>query len=77
MRTTLNLDKDVLEAARALAEQRRVPVGEVISDLARRGLSSDSKKPAKIRNGIRLFPVRPNSASATPELVKQLLEETD
>lgn len=66
----------MLEAARAQAEQRRVSIGEVISELARRGLSSP-KKPAKIRNGIKLFPVRPNCAPVTPELVKELLEETD
>ena len=35
MRTTLQLDDDVLAAARVLARQRRSSVGDVISDLAR------------------------------------------
>lgn len=56
MRTTLTLDDDVLASARALAAQRGVPIGTVISDFARRGLAS--AQPAAIRNGIRLFPVR-------------------
>jgi hypothetical protein len=38
MRTTLNLDDDVLEAARAIAHVERRSVGMVLSDLARRGL---------------------------------------
>jgi hypothetical protein len=76
MRTTLNLDKDVLDAAKALAEKRRVPVGEVVSELARRGLSS-GRKPAQTRNGFKLFSAQPNSPLVTPELVKELLEETD
>ena len=39
MRTTLQLDDDVLAAARVLARQRRSSVGDVISDLARQALS--------------------------------------
>ena len=39
MRTTLQLDDDVLAAARVLARQRRRSVGDVISDLARQALS--------------------------------------
>jgi hypothetical protein len=76
MRTTLNLDDDVLESARALAEQRGQPIGAVISDLVRRSLSP-AQPVAASRNGIRLFPVRPEAAPVTPELIKELLEETD
>jgi len=38
MRTTLALADDVYEAARTLAEASGRPLGEVVSDLARRGL---------------------------------------
>jgi hypothetical protein len=75
MRTTLTLDDDVLASARALAAQRGVPIGTVVSDLARRGLAPT--EPAAIRNGIRLFSVRPDSGPVTPELVKTLAEEVD
>ena len=34
MRITLTLDDDVLASARALAAQRGVPIGTIISDLA-------------------------------------------
>jgi hypothetical protein len=75
MRTTLTLDDDVLASARALAAQRGVPIGTVISDLARRGLAP--AQPAATRNGIRLFPVRPDAGPVTPELVKTLAEDVD
>lgn len=75
MRTTLNLDDDVLDAARALAERRGQPVGTVLSELARRGLA-----PARshaVRNGIQLFPVQPGAGPVTPELIDTLLHETE
>lgn len=37
MRTTLALDSDVVEMARALAASRRITLGEAVSYLARRG----------------------------------------
>jgi hypothetical protein len=73
MRTTLTLDDDVLASARALAAQRGVPIGTVVSELARRGLAP--AQPTASRNGIRLFPVRPDAGPVTPELVKALAEE--
>jgi hypothetical protein len=75
MRTTLTIDDDVLASARALAAHRGVPIGTIISELARRGLAS--AQPATIRNGIRLFPVRPGAGPLTPELVKTLVKDVD
>lgn len=73
MLTTIDLDDDVLASARALAEQRRQSLDTVISELARRGLTPAS--PA-VRNGIRLFPVREGAGPVTPEIVRELLEES-
>lgn len=70
--TTLTLDDDVLASARALAARRGVPIGTIVSELARRGLAP--AQPAAIRNGIRLFPVRLDGGPVTPELVKALAE---
>jgi hypothetical protein len=44
MRTTLEIDDDVLEAAKSLARQTRRTAGAVLSDLARRALTSVSAK---------------------------------
>jgi hypothetical protein len=41
MRTTLNIDEDVLAAAREIAKQQRKSLGTVISSLVRQALESD------------------------------------
>lgn len=38
MRTTLNVDDEILEVLRALSRARGVSIGQVVSDLARRAL---------------------------------------
>ena len=48
MRTTLSVDEDVLEKARALAGRLRVPFKTVVNEALRRGLS-EIEKPAKQR----------------------------
>lgn len=40
MRTTLNLDRDIVDAARSLARQRGLSLGAAVSELARRGLAA-------------------------------------
>jgi len=40
MRTTLDIDDDVLAAARALADHEHISMGRAVSVLARRGRSS-------------------------------------
>lgn len=75
MRTTLSIDDDILAAARALAEAQQRSLGEVISDLARKGLAPRQAAPA-YRNGIRLMPVQPGATSATLALVNRLRDES-
>jgi len=75
MRTTLSIDADVLEAARAIAEARGTSIGTVISELARRALAPDTAR--QNRNGFPLIPMRPGAAPVTPELIRELLEESE
>ena len=74
MRTTLAIDDDVLAAAREMADSERKSVGEVISILARRALRP-THTAQRVRNGIPLLNVRPDTPRVTSELVKQLSEE--
>ncbi|MFN4942691.1 MAG: CopG family transcriptional regulator [Akkermansiaceae bacterium] len=74
MRTTLNLDDDILATAKALAAQQRKPVGEVVSTLVRRALKPSGRQIAE-RNGIPLFPMRKNAKAVTPEIIRELLED--
>jgi len=41
MRTTLDIDEDVLAAAKELARQRNMPAGKVVSQLLRKVLTGD------------------------------------
>ena len=73
MRTTLDIEEDVLLAAKDIAQRRHASVGRVLSDLARAGLARG--EPTTHRNGLPLFPVRPGAGVATLELVNRLRDE--
>jgi hypothetical protein len=74
MRTTLDLDPDVLQAAKELAALRKSTAGKVLSELARRGL--ESPRSTGVRNGVPLFPRRPaGSPKPTMKLVNELRDE--
>ena len=55
MRTTLDVESDVLDAAKALAVARGVSVGAALSELARRGVAA--RTPLSVRNGFPVFQV--------------------
>lgn len=75
MRTTLAIDDDVLAAAKHLAEREHRSIGEVISGLARQGLSRGTRSNRTERNGIPLLPSRKAAVPVTLELVNQLRDE--
>jgi hypothetical protein len=57
MRTTLDIDDDVLQAAKELAAKDNSTAGHVISSLARKALSLGSGG-ARLRNGVPILPSR-------------------
>ena len=75
VRTTLNLDDDVLETAKAIAARQRKPLGDVVSGLLRRAVETPAA-PSKQRNGMPLFPVSRDARPVTPERVKEILDES-
>jgi len=71
MRTTLDIDDDVLQAAKELAAGRRLTAGQMLSELARKGLQPT--RGARVRNGVPVLPRRPAaSPRPTMKLVNQL-----
>lgn len=74
MRTTIQLDEDVLAAARALAEREGRTLGEVVSELARKGLAPAAAA-ARVRNGIRLMPVRADARPTSLDEINALRDE--
>ena len=75
MKMTLNLDDDVLEAAKLLAAKERKPLGTVVSELLRRAVEPPQGVPRQRRNGVLLFPVRPGAGIVTPEHIAELNDE--
>jgi hypothetical protein len=73
MRTTLDLDADIVQVARQLASQRRATMGQVISDLARRGLQPTSCP--VMRNGVPLLRPKKGAVPPTLELINRLRDE--
>lgn len=74
MRTTLDIDEDVLQAAKERAAQRKTTAGKALSELARRGLCPDSPGDA-IRQGVPLLPAREDANVVTMESVNRLRDE--
>ena len=74
MRTTLNLDDDVLLAVKELAELRRMTAGEVLSELARKALAADRRAGGE-RNGVPLLGPVEGASLVTPEVVDRLRDE--
>ena len=74
MRTTLDIEEDVLLAAKEIARQRGVTVGQVLSDLARQTLTRRISVDKK--HGLPVFPVQSDAGVVTLELVNRLRDET-
>lgn len=74
VRTTLDIDADILETVKELAESRGTTAGKVISDLARKALSPTAA--ASSRNGVPLLSRRPDGQPRpTMALVNRLRDE--
>lgn len=70
MRTTLEIDDDLLVAAKDLAREQGSTLGEVISKLARQSL--DSSAPPKVRNGVPLFARKAGASRSDLRIVNEL-----
>ena len=77
MRTTLDIDIDVLQAAKERAHRENRTTGQVLSDLARQALTGTPKpaqgSPEPSRHGFRPFPRR--GGIVTNELIDALRED--
>jgi hypothetical protein len=73
MRTTLDIDDDVLAAAKELASGQKTTAGKVISDLVRKALTQPLRSNVVYRNGLPVLPKR--GGVVTRELVDRLAEE--
>ena len=79
MRTTLDIDDDVLQAAKELARRERKTAGQILSELARRGLTeakdTSSKERTRKRSFLGFRPFARRGAIVTNEMIDGLREE--
>jgi hypothetical protein len=73
MRTTLNLDDDVLALLKDYAESRSVALGRAASELVRRGLAAPVQ--TRLVNGFHTVVLPANSPKVSSRKVKELLED--
>jgi hypothetical protein len=82
MRTTLDIDADVLNIAKEMAKAQKTTAGEVISELARKALTAPPSLGGPgpggtyPKNGWYVLPYR-GGPPVTSEMVRELLEEAD
>jgi hypothetical protein len=74
MRTTLDIEDDVLHAAKEIARHRRSTVGKVVSDLVRESLTKEG--PTSAEGSWPVFGAKPDGGIVTLELVNRLRDET-
>lgn len=73
MRTTLDIDEDVLLAAKELARREHRSAGAVLSELARATLARHDVKTEEDFFGFATIPSR--GVVVSPELIDQLIED--
>jgi hypothetical protein len=76
MRTTLDIDDELLLTVKQIAQQRKTTAGNVVSSLLRESLQPRNFK-VEYRNGIPILPRRANGPIVTVDLVNQLLDEDE
>ena len=85
MRTTLDIDDDILQAAKELARAEKKTAGQVLSELARKGLTQapaapglaeEAAPPFVLKDGWYMFTNR-EGLVVTKEQVDRLIEEAD
>ena len=72
MRTTVDIDEDILLAAKDLAKRQGSTAGKVLSELARRGLAGLQSR-SRMRNGVPVLPSR--GEVVTLDRVRRLADE--
>lgn len=75
MRTTLDIDDDLLQAVKELGALHGKTAGQMMSDLARKGLAPTPASGARVRNGVPLLPKVSGAPIMTLADVNRLRDE--
>lgn len=74
MRTTLEIEDDVLEVAKDMAKHRSLSLGKVVSLLMRKSIAP-AQSETTIRNGVRVIARSQDALPVTLDVVNQLRDE--
>jgi hypothetical protein len=74
MRTTIEIENDVLEVAKGFAKHQCVSLGKAVSFLIRRGIQPTESEEV-IRNGLRVIKRPHGSTPVTLDIVNKLRDE--
>jgi len=74
MRTTLDIDEDVLQAAKEIAAMQKSTAGKVLSELARKALEP-SGATLPVRSGVPVLPPRAGERPVSMADVSRLLDD--
>lgn len=69
----MEIDDDLVQVARQLAQQRKTTMGQVISQLVRKAM--EPKSAPRMRNGVLLFDLKPGARKPGMALVNRLRDE--
>lgn len=75
MRTTVNIDGELLQVAKSLAQARSVSLGTIVSELMRKGMEAERRPSAHRKSGFPVFSVPRGARSITLEDVKKAEDE--
>jgi hypothetical protein len=76
VRTTLDLDDDILLTAKEMAATRGLTAGQMVSELARKGLAASAPAAGRIRNGVPLLARRRGQTRLTMRRVNELRDDS-
>ncbi len=74
MRTTLDIEEDMLEVARSLAKHRRMSLGKAVSDLIRKSIHPPMRDQLA-NNGLRVIARGDDAKAVTLDIVNKLRDE--
>jgi hypothetical protein len=77
MRTTLNVDDDVLDYARRVAHIRSISIGEALSELARRGMNARVPTRLDPLTGLTIFDVPKGTRKIILDDIQRALDDAD
>jgi len=70
MRTTLSLDDEVLLLVRRYAEDRSLALGKAVSELVRRGLTT--QRPTRTVHGLQVFDLPADSPPVSRKKIEEI-----